>query len=109
MERQTEVTCLGLFLNCHAGFVRQPRILTTHSIVKHQQGANGMQRDLLITRQLVRYGKKPGYWAKLRCSGEGPVYMKVGKTVLYDPVDVEAWLSKKRRRSTSDPGCSDER
>ncbi|WEZ84651.1 DNA-binding protein [Rhizobium sp. 32-5/1] len=38
---------------------------------------------------------------KLRLTGGGPAYIKLGKTVVYDPADLDAWLSSKRRRSTS--------
>jgi hypothetical protein len=39
---------------------------------------------------------------KLRVSGEGPTFMKLGHRVLYDPRDLEAWLESRKRRSTSD-------
>jgi predicted DNA-binding transcriptional regulator AlpA len=39
--------------------------------------------------------------AKLRLTGGGPHYIKLGRTVVYDPADVEAWLSIHRRSSTS--------
>jgi len=38
---------------------------------------------------------------KLRLTGEGPAYMKVGKVVVYDPSDLDEWLSRHRRTSTS--------
>lgn len=38
---------------------------------------------------------------KLRLTGGGPPYMKVGKVVLYDPNDLDTWLASHRRRSTS--------
>ncbi|MBX4898594.1 helix-turn-helix domain-containing protein [Rhizobium bangladeshense] len=38
---------------------------------------------------------------KLRLTGGGPDYLKLGKSVVYDPADLDAWLSSKRRRSTS--------
>ena len=61
--------------------------------------------DLLDTAGMERrYRKKQGYWNKLRCSGGGPAYYKLGKSVLYDPHVVDAWLASKRRTSTSDDG-----
>lgn len=42
--------------------------------------------------------------AKMRMSGAGPVYFKVGRRILYDCTDLDAWLDTRRRRSTSDPG-----
>lgn len=38
---------------------------------------------------------------KLRAAGGGPPYCKVGKSVVYDPADLDAWLSGSRRTSTS--------
>lgn len=38
---------------------------------------------------------------KLRLAGDGPVYLKLGKAVVYDTTDLSAWLSSKRRRSTT--------
>jgi excisionase family DNA binding protein len=42
--------------------------------------------------------------AKLRLSGKGPAYCKLGRRVVYRRADLEAWLEKNRRRSTSDSG-----
>ena len=39
---------------------------------------------------------------KLRVSGGGPIYLQLGRRVLYDVADLEAWLISKRRSSTSD-------
>ncbi len=41
---------------------------------------------------------------KLRISGGGPTYLQLGRRVLYDVADLEAWLTSKRRSSTSDNG-----
>ena len=38
---------------------------------------------------------------KLRVRGGGPTYLQVGRRILYDHADLEAWLSSKRRSSTS--------
>ncbi|MEQ8399237.1 DNA-binding protein [Thalassobaculum sp.] len=46
--------------------------------------------------------------AKMRLRGDGPLYMKAGpRVVLYDAVDLDAWLESRKRRSTSEPerGC----
>jgi hypothetical protein len=39
--------------------------------------------------------------AKLRLSGKGPVYCKLGRRVVYRPEDLAAWLESNRRSSTS--------
>jgi len=42
--------------------------------------------------------------AKLRLTGDGPPYVKLGRRVRYRFSDLEAWLHGQVRRSTSDPG-----
>jgi predicted DNA-binding transcriptional regulator AlpA len=39
---------------------------------------------------------------KLRLTGEGPAYLKIGRAVVYDRHDLDQWLAAKRRRSTSE-------
>lgn len=38
---------------------------------------------------------------KLRLTGGGPTYIKLGRTVVYDIADLDAWLDAHRRKSTS--------
>lgn len=44
--------------------------------------------------------------AKLFVSGDGPPAIKVGRSVRYDSTDLDAWMSSRRRRSTSDIGSA---
>ena len=39
---------------------------------------------------------------KLRLTGNGPVYIKLGRAVLYAPGDLDAWLLANRHKSTSE-------
>lgn len=40
--------------------------------------------------------------AKMRLRGDGPVYSKAGpRIVIYDRSDLEQWLERQKRRSTS--------
>ncbi len=39
---------------------------------------------------------------KLRLTGTGPTYLKLGRKVVYEVAAVEAWLASKRRHSTSE-------
>ena len=41
---------------------------------------------------------------KLRVSGEGCPFIRIGRAVLYDPDDLDIWLVAHRRKSTSDHG-----
>jgi predicted DNA-binding transcriptional regulator AlpA len=38
---------------------------------------------------------------KLRVRGGGSPYMRVGRVVVYDPDDLDAWLESYKRHSTS--------
>jgi predicted DNA-binding transcriptional regulator AlpA len=40
--------------------------------------------------------------AKMRLSGEGPTYSKLGRRVVYRPEDLESWIASNRFRSTSE-------
>lgn len=40
---------------------------------------------------------------KKRLSGEGPVFIKLGRAVVYDTRDLDAWLAARRATSTSEP------
>jgi hypothetical protein len=67
--------------------------------------------DPVSERRMLRVGEAAKFLAlsvsflnKLRCSGGGPAFRKIGRAVLYDPADLETWLSERRRISTSDGG-----
>jgi len=40
--------------------------------------------------------------AKLRLNGNGPIYCKLGRRVVYRPGDLEQWLQSRTARDTSD-------
>jgi predicted DNA-binding transcriptional regulator AlpA len=40
--------------------------------------------------------------AKLRLNGNGPVFCKLGRRVVYRPDDLEQWLQSRTARDTSD-------
>ena len=52
----------------------------------------------------VYTGLKSRTLEKLRQTGGGPIYLKVGRSVLYAQSDLDTWLQQRRRASTSDPG-----
>ncbi|MGO7604752.1 helix-turn-helix transcriptional regulator [Rhizobium ruizarguesonis] len=59
-------------------------------------------RRMLRTDDVAKLtGLSPSTLAKLRLTGGGPHYIKLGRTVVYDPADVETWLNVHRRSSTS--------
>jgi predicted DNA-binding transcriptional regulator AlpA len=40
--------------------------------------------------------------AKLRLNGNGPIYCKLGRRVVYRPEDLDQWLQSRITRDTSD-------
>ena len=60
---------------------------------------------LLTTQQLSEVtGKSPRSHEKERVEGRGIPFIKMGRSVRYDPQDVQEYLRQRRRTSTSDPG-----
>lgn len=63
------------------------------------------KKRLLIAKDAAFYiGLAPQTLAKMRVTGDSPPFYKVGRQVLYDRADLDAWLADRRRRSTSDAG-----
>ena len=61
------------------------------------------QNRLLSTAEAANYcGSTKSTLEKLRVLGGSAAYIKLGRKVVYDPSDLDAWLTEKRRRSTSD-------
>lgn len=42
---------------------------------------------------------------RLRVSGTGPRYVKLGRRVAYRQADIEAWIAERVVSSTSEAGC----
>ncbi len=60
------------------------------------------KRPILSTRGASGYaGPSPSKLEKLRVTGGGPKYIKIGRRVYYDPDDLDEWLSAQKRLSTS--------
>ncbi len=61
--------------------------------------------NLLTPQQAARLLALSTSWlAKLRLSGDGPPFLKLGRCVRYRRDDLEKWLETKARSSTSDDG-----
>lgn len=57
----------------------------------------------LRTPEAAAYcGSSASTFEKLRLTGDGPVYSKLGRRVVYCVEDLDTWLASNRRRSTSD-------
>ena len=60
------------------------------------------QRRMLRTDGAARYvGLSKSSMEKLRLTGGGPKYIKLGRAVVYDPSDLEAWIDAHRQLSTT--------
>jgi hypothetical protein len=63
------------------------------------------REHLLTTDEAADYCKlSPRTMAGHRVKGTGPIFLKLGSRVLYSIKDLDEWLAKCRRTSTSDPG-----
>jgi predicted DNA-binding transcriptional regulator AlpA len=61
-----------------------------------------INRQMLRTPEAAQYlGISASTMNKLRVYGDGPAFVKLGRTVVYDPVDLNDWLRINRRTSTS--------
>lgn len=55
-----------------------------------------------VNQAADRLGVSVSYLNKLRLSGRGPRFIKLGSRVSYDPADLAAWLDAQKRSSTSE-------
>jgi predicted DNA-binding transcriptional regulator AlpA len=67
------------------------------------RGAQPSLESLLTVAQVSEItGRSISTLEKDRLFGSGPRYVKLGRLVRYRPSDVQAWLSERVRRSTSE-------
>jgi predicted DNA-binding transcriptional regulator AlpA len=63
-------------------------------------------RTLTVRDAAAHLGLSISTLNKLRCTGCGPVYFKLGRAVRYDPHDLDQWLAAHRVGSTSETKLS---
>jgi hypothetical protein len=57
---------------------------------------------LMKTAAAARFlGRSASTLAKYRMTGEGPPFVKLGQAVRYDMADLQAYIARSRRQSTS--------
>ncbi|GAJ91020.1 helix-turn-helix domain-containing protein [Rhizobium rhizogenes] len=62
-----------------------------------------MSSEKMNTPEAARYIRKSASWLnKTRLTGTGPVYLKIGGSVLYVKSDLDNWLSGMRRTAVYD-------
>jgi len=59
---------------------------------------------LNVNEAAERLGVSVSYLNKLRLTGGGPPYAKLGARVAYDQADLTAWVETQKQRSTSEYG-----
>ncbi|MEQ8600956.1 MAG: helix-turn-helix domain-containing protein [Devosia sp.] len=52
---------------------------------------------LTTTQAAAHIGKSASWLNKSRMTGNGPVYLKIGGAVRYQPIDLDTWLASQRR------------
>jgi predicted DNA-binding transcriptional regulator AlpA len=63
-----------------------------------------LQRHCLRTAEAAAYlGLSKSTLDKLRVTGQGPRYAKLGRICVYDLVDLDAFREARKRLSTSEP------
>lgn len=61
-----------------------------------------IQSDVFDTeRAAARLGLSPSTLEKLRVTGGGPAYLKLGRRVVYEASDLDVWKAARRTLSTS--------
>jgi predicted DNA-binding transcriptional regulator AlpA len=58
-------------------------------------------RALTVRGAAIYLGLSASTLNKLRCTGAGPIYFKLGRAVRYDPQELDQWLAAHRIGSTS--------
>jgi predicted DNA-binding transcriptional regulator AlpA len=62
-------------------------------------------RNLRAAAAAAYVGLSASTLAKMRLRGDGPIYCKAGaRIIVYNIADLDAWLARRRRTSTSDRG-----
>lgn len=61
-------------------------------------------RRYLSTKEAAEYcGSTESSFEKLRGTGSGAAYNKIGRKVVYDIKNLDEWMSQNTYRNTSDP------
>jgi hypothetical protein len=64
---------------------------------------NKYQKRLRTPKAAAYLALSPSTLAKMRLTGDGPAYSKLGRIVVYEISDLDEYADARRRHSTSDP------
>lgn len=81
-------------------------------VAAHVADACPAGRPIPMDPDAALFGPEAAYLAglsvrtleKLRVTGGGPAFMRLGRATRYRRADLIAWMERHRRKSTSDPG-----
>jgi predicted DNA-binding transcriptional regulator AlpA len=68
---------------------------------ERQRIAAHLSRKLSVREAAAYLGLSGSALNKTRLNGSGPPYLKLGRRVVYDLQDIEAWVAERKRRHTS--------
>jgi predicted DNA-binding transcriptional regulator AlpA len=78
-----------------------PREIERGDRAKSLEDFNGRDRLLTTKETAQRLGVSPSWLAKARMRGDGPPYVKLGRSVRYDEGVLAQWMKSRLRLSTS--------
>lgn len=68
---------------------------------------NDQSRRMAVPEAAAYTGISISTLNKLRVFGGGPVFLKLGRRVLYDQADLDNWMTDRRRHNTCDQSAAD--
>lgn len=84
----------------HPHMAQAPSPPAPASAAKGAASANGL---LNVRQAAARLGLSKSTLDKMRCGGKGPRFVKsTDRAIRYDPADLDAWISARRRSSTGE-------
>jgi excisionase family DNA binding protein len=101
--RRAPVTSTGYDPAADAWSLRHPP--ARDEVAFAASSRDGKHSPMLAAQDAARYlGLAAQTLAKMRVEGTSPPFFKLGRRVLYQREELDAWLATKRRRSTADAG-----
>ena len=64
--------------------------------------SENLPRYLNTVQAAAWIGLSPKTLQRMRVTGEGPPYVKWGRRVIYDRIDLDDWMARRKRRFTGE-------
>lgn len=75
--------------------------MTSTDVSKGHRGPSLDNTPVDTERAAPMLGLQPSTLHKMRLTGDGPPFLKLGRSIRYLPSDLRAWLESRRVQSTS--------